>query len=231
MMRPQAVLVDFYGTVVEEDDRVITEIRGEIAAASRTHATAATVGSLWWSTFQRLCTSSYGDTFRLQRDLELISLEAVLAECEAELDAHDLSEHLFAYWSAPQVFPESLNALAACSVPICLVSNIDTIDLQAALTHFGVSFDYVVTSQDVRAYKPRREPFDRALDLLGLQAHQVLHVGDSFGSDIVGAHDLGIPTLWINRKRRRPPIADIADYVAEDLRGLPALLAGDARTT
>jgi FMN phosphatase YigB (HAD superfamily) len=84
-----------------------------------------------------------------------------------------------------------------------------------------------VTSQAVRAYKPRREPFDRALALLGLSAHQVIHVGDSFGSDMVGAHEVGIPTLWINRKRRSQPIPDIAGFITEDLRGLPALLASD----
>lgn len=224
---PQAVLLDFYGTVVEEDDAIVALIRREIAAASRVRATVADVGSFWWSAFQRLCTTSYGSTFRSQREIELASLETVVAEYDAELDAAELSARLYAYWSAPQVFPESLDALAACSVPLCIVSNSDTIDLQAALTHLGISFDYVVTSEDARAYKPRREPFEQALTLLGLATQEVVHVGDSYGSDVLGARELGIPPLWINRKKRPLPIPNAADFVAEDLRGLPALLSGD----
>jgi len=55
----------------------------------------------------------------------------------------------------------------------------DNADLASALKHVRMSFDHVVTSEDCRAYKPRPEPFQRALRLLGLEAHEVLHVGDS----------------------------------------------------
>jgi hypothetical protein len=35
---------------------------------------------------------------------------------------------------------------------------------------------------------------------------------------------VGIPVLWINRKRRTSPGDAMADFVAEDLGGLPAIL-------
>ena len=164
---PRAILLDFYGTIVEEDDPVVASICQEIAAASRTPATVDEIASSWWRVFQGLCAASYGHAFRCQRDIERASLETVLEQCAADLAAEDLSARLYDYWSAPALFPESLAALAACQVPLCLVSNIDTVDLHAALAHLGIAFDHVVTSQDARAYKPRREPFERALALLG----------------------------------------------------------------
>lgn len=225
--RPQAILLDFYGTVVAEDDPVVSDVCREIATASRPRATASEVAALWWRIFQQLCAASYGHTFQTQRDIERAALDLVLERCAADLDAEEMSGRLYAYWTAPLIFPENRDVLVACSTPICLVSNIDTADLRSALAHVGISPDYAVTSQDARAYKPRREPFERALALLNCSLHDALHMGDSFSSDVLGARAAGIPVLWINRKRRPPPAEFTADFVAEDLRGLLAILDGE----
>jgi FMN phosphatase YigB (HAD superfamily) len=67
--------------------------------------------------------------------------------------------------------------------------------------------------------------FDKALALVGLPAEKVLHVGDSYGSDIRGAKSVEIPVLWINRKNRQvPQQGDTPDYVSADLNGVLSLL-------
>jgi putative acetyltransferase len=108
-------------------------------------------------------------------------------------------------------------------VPLCVVSNIDEADLQAALVHNELFFEHVVTSERCRAYKPRLEMFERALQLLGLPAAEVLHVGDSLGSDVRGAREAGMPVLWVNRRGRTLPAgAPVPDYTCADLSGLLA---------
>ena len=110
-------------------------------------------------------------------------------------------------------------------MPVCVVSNIDTVDLRSALAHTDLSFDFVVTSEDCRSYKPRPEMFLRALGLLGMRPAEVLHVGDSRHSDVQGAKALAIPVLWINRAARSAPTGDLApDYMASNLTGLADLL-------
>jgi 2-haloacid dehalogenase len=96
-----------------------------------------------------------------------------------------------------------------------------TIVQEDNLPNHDLHFDRIVTSQDCRAYKPRPEMFERALTWLGLLPGQVLHAGDSLGSDVRGARAMGIPVLWINRKGRQDPGGECAlDYVATDLTGL-----------
>ena len=90
-------------------------------------------------------------------------------------------------------------------MPVCVVSNIDRSDLEAALEYHGLVFDHVVTSEDVRSYKPRPEVFLEAMGLLGVAAHDLLHVGDSLSSDIAGANALGVPVAWVNRSGRDLP--------------------------
>jgi 2-haloacid dehalogenase/putative hydrolase of the HAD superfamily len=110
-------------------------------------------------------------------------------------------------------------------LPICLVSNIDNAELDSALRYNKLHFDLIVTSEDCRAYKPRREMFEKALLLLGLSREEVLHVGDSLGSDVRGAKAWGIPVLWLNRKNRPIPTgASAPDYITADLEGLLNIL-------
>lgn len=44
-----------------------------------------------------------------------------------------------------------------------------------------------------------------ALKLTGLQPEDVVHIGDSFSSDVKGASSLGIDTIWVNRGNRPVP--------------------------
>jgi hypothetical protein len=68
-----------------------------------------------------------------------------------------------------------------------------------------------------------------AFIVLGLAAHDVLHVGDSLSSDVAGARAAGIAVLWVNRKRRAAAETIAAEYVAQDLSGLPAVFAAQRR--
>lgn len=217
----RAILLDFYGTVVEEDDKILAYICDEIAKASPKDITSRDVGSYWGQVFGEMCSKSYGSTFCSQKKLEELSLRKVLSHFNVDLDSGKLSRILFDYWAKPTIFPESKNVLSKCGVPICIVTNIDNVELISALTHNDLTFDYVVTSEDCGAYKPRPEPFEKALSLLNLSNEEVLHVGDSISSDVHGAKAMGITTLWINRKKRSFPAKEKQpDYISPDLNGI-----------
>jgi 2-haloacid dehalogenase/putative hydrolase of the HAD superfamily len=134
----------------------------------------------------------------------------------ADLDLDSLSNQIFAYWQRPPLLPDAMDFLATLNRPVCIVSNIDRQDLETALAHHDIRVDLSVTSEDVRAYKPRPEPFQLALDLLGLDRDDVLHVGDSLSGDVTGANALGIPVAWVNRNgRNRPPTSRLAHEVPD----------------
>ena len=220
---PRAILLDFYGTIVHDDDQPLAEICRQVAAAAPQPVTAREVGAYWSRSFVEWCARSHGPAFRTQRVLERLSLQEVLGHFSVALDAEALSSALYEHWTRPPLWPESVDALSQCDVPLCLVSNIDDADLQAALVHNGLTFEHVVTSEGCRAYKPRREMFERAQQLLGLSADEVLHVGDSLGSDVRGARQAGVPVLWINRTGRTlPDGATAPDHISTDLSGLLA---------
>ena len=204
-MKYEALFLDFYGTLVHEDDDVIAQIVQKISAASPGNPDTKDIASFWWSTFRSLFENSFLDTFQTQRQLESLSLENVLEHFDCTIRTDDIDIALFEHWVRPDIFPETKDFLSENPLPICVVSNIDRKDLQEAINYHDLSFAMLVTSEDAKSYKPRNEIFQMALENMGLFPSQVLHIGDSLSSDIAGANNCGIDSFWLNRKDRPVP--------------------------
>lgn len=222
----EAVLLDFYGTVVHEDDVVIDQICTTISRSASGAPPPIEVGRYWWSVFSAAFEQSHGSGFRLQRDIEIESLVRTVEHFSADCDAEELSGPLFDHWERPPIFDDALAFLASIDLPIVVVSNTDRRDIEEAIAHHELIFDEILTSEDVRSYKPRSELFVAALNAAGVSAERALHVGDSVTSDVAGAAKLGIPVVWVNRKEKPSPMGTMPTYEVSDLVSLQtAILA------
>lgn len=67
--------------------------------------------------------------------------------------------------------------------------------LSGKITHY---FDHVITSQKAGFKKPAREIFDYALAVNGLACHEVAMVGDNLVTDIGGARNACIDSIFYN---------------------------------
>ena len=59
--------------------------------------------------------------------------------------------------------------------------------------------DCVIDSAVVGAAKPAAEIFEAALAVLDLPAHACVYVGDRYDSDVLGARNAGLASVWIRR--------------------------------
>jgi len=62
-----------------------------------------------------------------------------------------------------------------------------------------------VTARAAGAAKPDARIFAKLLDMAGVEAHQVLHIGDDPWTDVAGATRAGMQAAWLNRDARRWP--------------------------
>jgi 2-haloacid dehalogenase/putative hydrolase of the HAD superfamily len=114
-------------------------------------------------------------------------------------------------------FPDTnpaLEILRAQGHMLGILSNIDDDLLEGTRRHFGVAFELLVTAQQLRSYKPDHAHFERAQAAIG--SRRWLHVAQSYFHDIEPACALGIPVVWVNRKRESPmgsarPTAEVTD--------------------
>lgn len=57
-------------------------------------------------------------------------------------------------------------------------------------------FDVIITFEDTKKLKPAKEPFLLALEKLGVEPSEALHVGDYRQRDVLGAKNAGMKTAW-----------------------------------
>lgn len=85
-------------------------------------------------------------------------------------------------------------------------------------------FDHIVISGAFGKGKPDPEIFRYALSKTGLAAEEVLMVGDNLLTDITGAEQAGIRSVWINREQKAPHETIIPTYEIRHLEELFPIL-------
>jgi len=70
----------------------------------------------------------------------------------------------------------------------------------ADVNYIGIGhfFDFVVSSADAGASKPSPVIFEHALERAGVMASNAVHVGDDPVTDMRGANEVGMRTIWFN---------------------------------
>lgn len=140
-----------------------------------------------------------------------------------ESDGDALVEAVPTFGPWPEV-PDALRALKK-KYEIAIISNTDDNLIARNVENIGVEFDYVITAQQAKAYKPDRQTFEYAFQTMGVDPSQVIHVAQGWEYDHIPTRDLGLQRrVWINRYGRRGS-SDYQPYdEMPDMSGLPALL-------
>lgn len=130
------------------------------------------------------------------RDYETIVAEAAVA---AAIDSKCVSD-LVARWHELAPWPEAAAVLAGLKhrAKLAVVTNCSIALGRAAANTVFPHFDVIVTAEEAGYYKPRREPYARALERLGTAPRRTLFVAGS-AADVPGASTLGMPVYWHNR--------------------------------
>jgi 2-haloacid dehalogenase len=100
-------------------------------------------------------------------------------------------------------FPDTVNALERLKkkYKLAIISNVDD-DLFAFSEHqLEVKFDYIITAEQVKSYKPSLNNFKFAIAKIGVAKEAVLHIAQSIYHDIIPAKTLGLSTIWVNRRK------------------------------
>jgi 2-haloacid dehalogenase len=121
---------------------------------------------------------------------------------EAHFDAEALAASL-PRWRPFHDTVDSLRRLQQ-RYRLAIISNTDDDLFAHTARALEVSFDFVVTAEQVGAYKPSPRNFTYALDKAGVPKERWLHVAQSRFHDVAPARALGLATVWVNRRGDKP---------------------------
>ncbi|HEY3344961.1 MAG TPA: HAD family hydrolase [Anaerolineaceae bacterium] len=152
-----------------------------------------------------------------------------------------------AHWHSEEDAVPTLARLHELGYRLAILSNAsDDADVQTLIdnAHLRPYLDAILTSAAAGIRKPNPRIFHYLLDQLGIPPEQAVMVGDTLGADILGAHNVGMPGIWIDRRADKPANHAHLDTILpeatiSELSVLPSLLegwnrdrqAGDSRGT
>ena len=216
---------DCYGTLIDWETGIAAAFRPILD----THKIKTSHGDLL-ELFGRVETEIEAGPYRTYREV----LRTVLSRIGDVLKFEPSSEESERFatsvmdWPAFPDSPQALRALAT-RYRLIILSNIDDDLFQFSQKRLGVDFDHVFTAQQIGSYKPSRRNFEYLLQHAGVPQDKMLHVAQSFFHDITPASEIGLSTVWVNRRQHlsgpgaTPPAEAEPDLMVPDLRSLAVL--------
>ena len=240
--RIRAVVFDCYGTLIDFEERAFAPaIETLLRAHGVDHVAGNDVWTHWMASAREHARAngrdpekplegpeppfaSFAETWvhHFQHAFTQSAVDAVAPQ-EALAHVFDLLSRAPAYPEAADV----VDTLRQAGYQIGVASNADDAHLYPALEHAGIRADFVLSSEAVRAYKPRRPFFAAVVERTGVTAQETIYVGDSPYSDVTGARQIGMHAYWVRRYEdasREQWLHYQPTLIYPDLRGLVDVL-------
>lgn len=220
----EVLTFDCYGTLIDWE----SGIRQSLEALRTEHGVEQTVDQLL-ATWEAIQFEMIRGPYRRYRDILRDSLRETFAKVGVSLssaEANSLGDHL-GTWAPFDDTVESLRRLAT-RYKLGILSNIDDDLLAHSVQHLGVSFDELITAEQLQSYKPQPAHFEEAIRRFGRPANCFLHGAFGFKYDQAPALAQGMSTAWIKRPGWIRDDVATPTYETDSLAGLVRLLGFDS---
>ncbi|HEY9633382.1 MAG TPA: haloacid dehalogenase type II [Coleofasciculaceae cyanobacterium] len=220
---------DCYGTLVDWESGILTALKTILS----NHKINLSDNQILELFAQRESIQEAGDylTYReiLKKVVQNFGEKLGFTPTEAELNS--LAESV-QYW---EPFSDTIEALKALKkqYKLTIISNIDDDLFAHTAKKLEVEFDWIITAQQVRSYKPSLQNFEFAIERMGISPERLLHVAQSVYHDIVPTRTMGLASVWVNRRKGKEgfgatvPASGNPEVEVPDLKSLVSLMGLD----
>ena len=231
----KAVFFDFYRTLAVHGEQSFEASLQKIAARYRVEINWERYETAAENLFVETSASSPAThsllnwlTAVVKRECEFIR-ELGIQEHVEQIAWELLQEHALFGSANAKLYDDVIPTLAHLrdvGFKLAIVSNWDT-PLDPLTERLGIAdyFDVITASHDsrVRSEKPDPHIFNYTLASVGVSAEEAVHVGDIYEADIVGARNVGIRPILLDRDGTH---SGRWDETIQSLAELPELLIG-----
>jgi 2-haloacid dehalogenase len=226
--RFEAITFDCYGTLIDWEQGILNALQPVLAPRCVEEG-----GEQLLERYARHEAGLERGPYLRYRDVLGRALRGLGRELGFEPSLAEESEFALAIADWP-AFPDTAAALRRLQQRFRLgvITNCDRDLFALSNRRLGVRFDWIVTAQDAGAYKPSLAPFELAFETMDVPRERILHAAQSLFHDHVPAEQLGLASVWVDRRQGRagsgatPPASASPDLVVPDLRSLADMATG-----
>ena len=129
------------------------------------------------------------------------------------------------HWEWVEGAKEALDKVSK-SYPIGIVTNgfLETQQMKINSMSLYQYTDLFVITEEIGVMKPHQKVFDVATERAGVEREEILYVGDSYSSDIIGGRNAGWKTAWFTALVSEIEDGQTADFQFDDFDDLLKVL-------
>jgi 2-haloacid dehalogenase len=195
----EVLTFDCYGTLIDWESGILEALR-PIFAAHRIALIPDSVLEL----YGELESAAERGEYREYKAVLRLVLEGLGVRLGFVPTAEELQQFSTSVKDWP-AFPDSAPALQALhrKYRLAIISNIDDDLFAFSAQRLQTKFDWIITAQQAKSYKPSLNNFRLAFDRIGVSQNRILHVAQSLFHDIAPANALRLSTVWVNRRHNK----------------------------
>ena len=211
---------DCYGTLIDWDSGILTALKPILS----NHNVSLSDEQILEAYAQVEASQQSGDYLKYREVLKKLvqAFGERLNFTPTEAEAESLAESIKGW----EPFPDTVEALKTLKkrYKLTIISNIDDDLFAATAKKLEVEFDWIITAEQVKSYKPSRQNFEFALQRMGITPDKLLHIAQSVYHDIIPTKSMGLSSVWVNRKGEKQ------DTEVTSTSGKPDLEVPDLKT-
>jgi 2-haloacid dehalogenase len=216
-IRPRAVAFDAFPIL---DPRPVSALAEELFPGK-----GAELSNVWRTrqfeyTWLRTTANRYVDFWHVTEDALAFAAKTLHLDLDVQTRGRLMNAYLdLKAW--PDV-PQALDSLKRSGLRLAFLSNFSRKMLDAGIRNSGLQgvFDHVLSTDEVKQFKPAPRAYQMAVDAFGLPREEILFAAFA-GWDASGAKWFGFPTVWVNRLNAPAEELSVApDVAGQDLSAL-----------
>lgn len=195
------LIFDAYGTLLSTGSGSVDAVR-KILALQPQAIDPAAFYARWKHLHRRHMDICNQGDFLPEEELFALDLAALYEEYRIRRPYREDVLFMLQSLTGRAVFPDAAEALPRLMAThrVVIGSTTDTQPLLKNLADNALHPHAVYTSEGIRKYKPAPEFYRHILRREGVAPGDALFIGDSLRDDVLGPQQVGIATVWVNRR-------------------------------
>lgn len=197
----KVIFMDFYGTAAHELGPIAVDVVKKVYKSGNVNSMEE-VTMYWWKTFRERLAQANGEHFQTQHQVALDNFSHLVQHFHSSEDPVALLSQMEEHWRTTAIYEDVENFMKDIQLPVYFVTNSDDDYVYANISKHHLHPAGVITSEQAKYSKPRKEIFLYALEQTGTKPEEVVHIGDSLESDVKCPGLVGIKSIWLNREKK-----------------------------
>ena len=197
-MSYKAVFIDYTGTMVEQTGDDFKKLVKIFCTHSDLKEPMDAVAYVWKlvKKYEGECNH---DKFITELEIVDTIVRRAMEEHGLDYDIDEIKRVWEESWIHEPLFDDVRGFFEKSPLPIYMITNDGVYYAEKSMEEKGLKPAGIISADMVRAYKPCREIFEKALEVAGCKPEEAVHIGDSVVSDVEGASTVGIQPVLIDR--------------------------------